>query len=278
MSNAPASDVESAETGLGCRIVRLSSVSAVRGLNLVAADTYSATIVGVNRRHCRLRRRRRCLRRRPGWHPPLPSPWHRHGDRPPPATGTRSRASPPPRSPPVARRHRQAVRGRPVSQDDRRQDQPHADPGEDAAHDGIAVVSPLHASFLYMPTALSTIQCVVRPVPIKRSILGRATGRQRECRVEVWRGGLGRSLFFLLARPFVCGCPTISTMPRFHTPLIEPCGRISRTRLSDRTLHSFGLRADYVAKLVELHQSQVLVQVTARVSCVARPLLLVLLA
>jgi hypothetical protein len=47
---------------------------------------------------------------------------------------------------PVARRHRHAARDRPVYQVDRRQDRPRADPGEDAAHDGIAVVSPLHAS------------------------------------------------------------------------------------------------------------------------------------
>jgi hypothetical protein len=38
----------------------------------------------------------------------------------------------------------------------------------------------------------------------------------------------------LLARSFVCGCHIISTMLRFHTPLIKPGGRISRTRLSDK--------------------------------------------
>jgi hypothetical protein len=37
-------------------------------------------------------------------------------------------------------------------------------------------------------------------------------------RVERWRGGLGRSWFSLLARPFVCECHNISTMLRFHTP------------------------------------------------------------
>ena len=41
-------------------------------------------------------------------------------------------------------------------------------------------------------------------------------------RVEEWRGGLGRGLFSPVARPFVRGCPTISTVPRFHSPLIEP--------------------------------------------------------
>src|SRR4051812_34513757 len=44
------------------------------------------------------------------------------------------------------------------------------------------------------------------------------------CRVEEWRGSLGRGLFSPVARPFVRGCPTISTVPRFHSPLIEPDG------------------------------------------------------
>ena len=48
------------------------------------------------------------------------------------------------------------------------------------------------------------------------------------------RGGLGRCLCSLLARPFVCGCHIISTMLRFHTPLIEPDRQISRIRLSDK--------------------------------------------
>ena len=37
-------------------------------------------------------------------------------------------------------------------------------------------------------------------------------------RVEDWRAGLGRSSCSLLARPFVCECHTISTMPRFQPP------------------------------------------------------------
>jgi hypothetical protein len=37
-------------------------------------------------------------------------------------------------------------------------------------------------------------------------------------RVEDWRAGLGRSLGSLLSRPFVCECPTISTMPRLQLP------------------------------------------------------------
>ena len=37
-------------------------------------------------------------------------------------------------------------------------------------------------------------------------------------RVEDWRAGLGRSSCSLLARPFVCECHSISTMPRFQSP------------------------------------------------------------
>ena len=55
----------------------------------------------------------------------------------------------------------------------------------------------------------------------------------------MWRGGLGRGLCSLLARPFVCGCHIISTMPRFHTPLIKPDGRFSRIRLPDKATHTF---------------------------------------
>ena len=36
-----------------------------------------------------------------------------------------------------------------------------------------------------------------------------------------------------VAGPFGCRCLTSLTMLRFHFPLIEPCVRISRTRLSD---------------------------------------------
>jgi hypothetical protein len=37
-------------------------------------------------------------------------------------------------------------------------------------------------------------------------------------RVEDWRAGVGRCLYSLLSRPFVCECHTISTMPRFQPP------------------------------------------------------------
>src|SRR5208282_4660051 len=57
------------------------------------------------------------------------------------------------------------------------------------------------------------------------------------CRVEVWRGGLGRCLCSLLARPFVCGCHIISTMLRFHTPLIKPDLRVILPPLSQTHEH-----------------------------------------
>ena len=34
--------------------------------------------------------------------------------------------------------------------------------------------------------------------------------------------------------PFVCRCLISQTMLRFHLPLIEPDGRVSRIRLSDK--------------------------------------------
>jgi hypothetical protein len=37
-------------------------------------------------------------------------------------------------------------------------------------------------------------------------------------RVGDWRAGLGRSLWSLLPRPFVCECHAISTAPRFQSP------------------------------------------------------------
>ena len=44
-----------------------------------------------------------------------------------------------------------------------------------------------------------------------------------------------RSMFvFPVARPFVCGWHIISTLLRFHTPLIKLDGRFSRIQLSDK--------------------------------------------
>jgi hypothetical protein len=51
-------------------------------------------------------------------------------------------------------------------------------------------------------------------------------------RVEEWRGGLGQAL--RVGRPFRLPVPEELAVLRFHSPLIEPDGRISRIRLSDK--------------------------------------------
>jgi len=48
----------------------------------------------------------------------------------------------------------------------------------------------------------------------------------------VWRGRLGAAYPF--ADPFVCRCLISLTVPRFHTPLIEPDVRNDRIRLSEK--------------------------------------------
>jgi len=65
--------------------------------------------------------------------------------------------------------------------------------------------------------------------------------KQPSCRVETWRGGLGLSLS--VAGPFDCRCLNSPALLRFHVPLLKPDMRISRIRLSFRTL---GLRIQHV--------------------------------
>jgi hypothetical protein len=48
----------------------------------------------------------------------------------------------------------------------------------------------------------------------------------------MWRGGVGEA--YPLAGPFVCRCLTNLAVLRFHIPLIEPDGRFSRIRLSEK--------------------------------------------
>ena len=48
----------------------------------------------------------------------------------------------------------------------------------------------------------------------------------------MWRGGLGAA--YPLPALSVGRCLTSLTMLRFHIPLIEPDGRISRIRLSEK--------------------------------------------
>ena len=50
----------------------------------------------------------------------------------------------------------------------------------------------------------------------------------------MWRGGLGAA--YLLLALSSAGASLARTMLRFHIPLIEPDGRISRIRLSDKGL------------------------------------------
>ena len=56
-------------------------------------------------------------------------------------------------------------------------------------------------------------------------------------RVEEWRGGLGVAL--RVGRPFRLPVPEYPTIPRFHSPLIEPDRQISRIRLSGKEPHAF---------------------------------------
>ena len=65
--------------------------------------------------------------------------------------------------------------------------------------------------------------------------------------------------------PFVRRCLTSLAMLRFHTPLIKPGGRFSRTRLSDKAvlhilLHTFAHEQSSLGSL-KLVQAQLLVQV-----------------
>jgi hypothetical protein len=79
----------------------------------------------------------------------------------------------------------------------------------------------------------------------------------------MWRGGLGRCLCSLLARPFVRECHNISTMLRFHIPLIEPDVQFSRIGLSDRD--SLFRPREVAWSSRQLGQPQLVVQVFVRV-------------
>ena len=86
--------------------------------------------------------------------------------------------------------------------------------GMTVAPAGIAAV---RKSFLHLTAP--------QPPNCPRPLMAAAASRPEEFhlqallgRVEDWRAGVGRSLCSLLARPFVCECHTISTMPRFQPP------------------------------------------------------------
>jgi hypothetical protein len=82
----------------------------------------------------------------------------------------------------------------------------------------------------------------------------------------VWRGGF--RLGISVSGPFGCRCLTSFAMLRFHTPLIELDGRISRIQLSDKVgwiplFHTFAHEPLPLLSL-KLVQSQLLVQVFVR--------------
>ena len=79
-------------------------------------------------------------------------------------------------------------------------------------------------------------------------------------RVEEWCGGLGGALH--VSRPFWLPVPEYLTVPRFHSPLIEPDVRICRIRLSDQ---DSCLRVrEAVRSTLEPEQPQFRVQVVVR--------------
>jgi len=78
----------------------------------------------------------------------------------------------------------------------------------------------------------------------------------------MWRGGLGAA--YPLSDPFVCRCLTSRSVLRFHIPLIEPDGRISRIRLSDK--HSRLRPREVIRPHFQPDQSQGLVQVRVGVA------------
>ena len=82
----------------------------------------------------------------------------------------------------------------------------------------------------------------------------------------MWRGGFRLGLS--VTGPFVCRCLTSLAMLRFHTPLIELDGRISRIQLSDKVswiplFHTFA-HEPLPLRSLKLMQSQLLVQVFVR--------------
>jgi hypothetical protein len=74
-----------------------------------------------------------------------------------------------------------------------------------------------------------------------------------------------------VAGSFVCRCLTSLAMLRFHTPLIKPGRRFSRTRLSDKALlhillHTFAHEQSTLRSWKSVH-SQLLVQMLVGESC-----------
>src|SRR5713101_9744710 len=72
--------------------------------------------------------------------------------------------------------------------------------------------------------------------PLERIYLGvrprRVLAEKLVCGVEMWRGGLGAAYLFPALSS--AGASLAAPCFRFHIPLIEPDGRISRFRLSEK--------------------------------------------
>src|ERR1700722_2366315 len=85
----------------------------------------------------------------------------------------------------------------------------------------------------------------------------------------MWRGGF--RLGISVTGPFGCRCLTSLAMLRFHTPLIKPGRRFSRTRLSDKAvlhilLHTFAHERLPLCSWKPV-QSQLLVQMLVGEPC-----------
>ena len=83
----------------------------------------------------------------------------------------------------------------------------------------------------------------------KASGAGEFHPRALSGRVEDWRAGLGRSLGSLLSRPFVCECPSISTVPRLQSPprrtQLADCPHYAPPFASCQDLWDLSCRSDF---------------------------------
>ncbi|MBS1257970.1 MAG: hypothetical protein MAG551_01023 [Candidatus Scalindua arabica] len=71
-------------------------------------------------------------------------------------------------------------------------------------------------------------------------------------RVENWRSSYRLKFVFTVSHPFVCECHNITTIPNYQLPLVKPCMRFSRTRLSD----SFHLKHSQIVNQTHISWGQ----------------------
>src|SRR5262245_5841878 len=88
-------------------------------------------------------------------------------------------------------------------------------------------------------------------------------------RVEEWRGGFRSTM--RVAGPFGCQCQSIRPCLRFHSPLREPDGRISRIRLSDQRLRAVRPQRDATNRTTQVEQPVLLVELHVGVALNAPP-------